>query len=713
LFSSALLFYIRNQIAGGISDEFIPVAEEVPLEAQPVKVFVEDCVKKVATEGIIKLSAHGGYIDPTDAAYGSTFSVGIEPTESEALVILEDTRSMVPYWWYLKSPNDCISGCEFRSQRPALYKRETGERSIEGQIDTYIKQKLPACLEDFQSFREQGFRIDVVGDLEPDFKVAETEALVIVNYPLRATREGRQADISQFYTKVDVNLKQVYELATDIVNSELDNSFLEKHTMNLIAMYSKPVGVERLPPVGYFSFFSYGEYLIWTTTETKQRLESYVLPPGISLLQILGTSNYHRNVMFDLETGKYDRITTGIMDKTIVMLNSTKTYGNLDARLVYLDWWPSYVNINDAEILKPQEVESLVSGTFFSLLGMKQYTFNYDVSFPVLVTVTDAFAFSGSGLKFSFALESNLRRNAPMNSSFARLPRSAAISYFCDINQRNAGPIQVEVEDAFTGEPVPHARVDFLAGDEICFVGFAELDENNRSVLYSNFPVGIGELRVLKEDYMPTTGPFIAVLNASDNVTMKLIPFMFINATVVPIPLSYQGGGKYVLPAGPTTSSMNPKEKAIMTFKRIDDDGVGEYEGYLMYNVSEGPAQLMIVPGKYEVDGNLVLYEPRRVPKESKTFEMMFTDDVVVNFNETVFSQWNEGGAVFNNETGYLVITREQLTGSKMVQFRILRFPPPMTHSREVGSGPDMSQLSEYSLYSNIYRHELEPEWIR
>ncbi|MBU2561760.1 MAG: hypothetical protein KKD17_05675, partial [Nanoarchaeota archaeon] len=45
LFSSALLFYIRGQIVTGIPAEFIPTIEEVPLEAQPIKVFVEDCMK--------------------------------------------------------------------------------------------------------------------------------------------------------------------------------------------------------------------------------------------------------------------------------------------------------------------------------------------------------------------------------------------------------------------------------------------------------------------------------------------------------------------------------------------------------------------------------------------------------------------------------------------------------------------------------------------
>jgi hypothetical protein len=711
LFSSALLFYIRSELAG-VSGEFIPVAEEVPLEAQPIKVFVEDCLEKVATEGIVKMGAHGGYVDPGDASYGSVFSVGIEPTESEALVMVEGSSAMVPYWWFLKSPNDCIENCRFESNRPALYKTQTAEKSIEGQLDTYIKRNLPSCLEDFRAFREQGFQIEYLGEIEPDFKVAEKESLILMKYPLRISREGRAAEISQFYTKLDINLKEIYDLATRMLNSEIELSYIEKHTMNLIAMYSKPVGTDRLPPLGHFSFFDYGQYLIWTTTETRDRLSAYVLPAGVSMFQLVGSSNYHRNVIFDMEKQKYDRIMTGMMDKTMVMLNETNFDSALEARFMYSDWWPFYLNINDAEVLKPTEVESLIAGPMMNLIGIKQYRFYYDISFPVLVMISDPTAFKGKGYKFSFAFEANIRDNSPMNSSFMGLPTAPSASYFCDINQRNSGKIRVEVEDMFTGEPVEHARVDFSAGDELCFLGYAELDETNRSVFEANFPIGMGEIRVRKEGYSALTQPFTTFLDEPGNYTLKLSAFYFINATVKPIPLEYRGQGKYGAPGGAVTASLMPYQKVIMTLKRVDDDGFGEYEAYVVYNVSEGPSEVMIVPGKYEVEGFLMNYQGHKIGKESKIIEMIFSDDVKLEFNESVFNPWSEGGVELNDVSGYVDLPRDKLMNSRGLIFKILRFPKPSTHSRDVGSGPDLGQMSEYGLYSNIYRHELQPEWV-
>ncbi|MBW2964364.1 hypothetical protein KY363_02795 [Candidatus Woesearchaeota archaeon] len=710
LFSSALLFYIRGQIVEGIPSEFIPTLEEVPLEAQPIKVFVEDCLKQVTIDGIKKLGAHGGYIDPTDNKYGSIFSAGLSPTESEALVMPGGKSSMLPYWWYLKSPNTCLGSCEFGTNRPALYKSQGAQTSIEDQLDTYIKNNLETCLEGFSAFTEQGFDIEITGSLEPDFKVAEQDVLVILKYPMTISRAGQTTDVEQFYTKIDVNLKNVYDLATDVVNSELAFNFLEVHALNLIAMYSKPPSNSKLPPMSHFSF-GYGEYYLWTTTETRDKLESYVLPPGMSMLQIIGTTNYQRHVIFDQEKGKYDRVMTGIMDKTQVTLNSSRNYTSLEARLSYLDWWPVYLNINDAEVLKPQDVGPAFAGPLFDLLGMSQYTFLYDLSFPVIVSIADPWAFNGDGFKFNFAMEANVRNNVPMNTSFARLQRAPQASYLCDVNHRNSGLITITVEDIYTGEPVSGARVDFVAGDESCFIGFANLTADNKSVISAKFPIGSGELKIVKnEKYVPLRKQFGTSLNMSGNYTMKMMPLFEINATVIAVPLSYNKGA-YVVPPGIPVASLSPSETAIFTLKRQPTDDFDEYDTYLMYNATGGPQPLVIVPGEYEVRGYLMYDKELVIPQETVTYEVPFTDDETIEMNRSVFTTWNSGGVIFNNVTGYLTVEYADLRDSSLVRFKILRFPLPVTHSREIKSGPDLNQVGEHEKYSNIYKHELLPEW--
>jgi hypothetical protein len=711
LFSTALLFYIRGQIVEGIPEEFVPTVEEVPLEAQPIKIFVEDCLQQITKEGIQLMGAHGGYIDPRDSAYGKFFSAGLYPTESEALMMVEGSSALLPYWWYMSSPNDCLSGCEFDSNRPALYKRTGGEASIEGQLDTYIKRKLPECLGGFAAFREQGFGITELGDMEPDFRVAEREALVLLKYPIEVSREDRRIEIEQFFTKLDVKIKDAYDLASDITDYEISVNFLGEHTLNLISMYSKPVSTKRLPPTGHYTM-SPGDFMIWTTTETRDRLESNVLPPGISMIQVIGTSNYQRNVMFDLETRTYDRIGTGIMDQTLIYPSQNRSFPLLEARMAYLDWWPIYLNINDEEVLKPEEIGPAFTAPLFDLLGMNRYEFLYDVSYPVVVMITDPLAFNDEGFKFNFALEANVRNNQAMNVSFMTLPAPAAASYLCDENQRNSGLITIDLSEMYTDFPIRRAKVDFIAGDEICFVGFTEFTEDGRTVLSANFPVGVGEIKIFKDNYLPIRRQFNALLDEPADYEFNMIPITTINATVVPIPLIYQRGG-YILPPGIPSASLLPKESALMTFNRVDDDEYGDYTSFLMYNATSGPVEMLIAPGTYKVKGYIVLNQEVRIPEEKKTFDIPFKDDKTVTINETVFERWNSGGVEFNEETGYLVIEPSDMQESRQVRFKILRFPLPTTHSSDIGVGPDLEQLGLHAHFTTVYRHELEPDWIR
>lgn len=712
LFSSALLFYIRGQIVEGIPEEFVPTVEEVPLEAQPVKLFVEDCMKQVASEGVRKMGAHSGYVDPSDPSYGSMFRAGISPTESDALRVMEGSDALVPYWWHMSSPNNCMGDCVFQSGRPALYRKDQGERSIEGQLDTYLENNLPGCIDDFRIFREQGFEIEVKGELDPEFRVAETESLVLLDYPITISKEGRTIDVGQFFTKLDVNIKNMYELAGDIADFEVGTHFLESHALDLISMYSSPVGTDRLPPVSHFTF-GVGEYLVWTRTETQERLESYVLPPGISMLQVLGTANDLRHVVFDPETEEYDAISTGMLDKTHVMLNTTRTYPSVEARMAYLDWWPVYLNINDVEILRPREIGPAFTGPLFDMLGMSEYYFLYDLSFPVLVTLSDPFAFNGKGFKFTFAMEANIRDNQAMDTSFLRLPTPAAETYFCDPDHRNSGPVRVEVSEMYTGDPVLGARVDFIAGDEMCFIGFTELDDQGRAVVSADFPVGFGEIRIADDDYLPVREEFSAFLDEGGNYSYRMMPLYTIDAVVKPVPLNYHGGGTYVLPQVVPEASLDPRENALILLRRQDDDGFGGFETALSYNVTGGPSEMIIAPGTYEVQGTLMLYRDIRIPKETKTVSVPFKDDVTVTVNATGFDEWQSGGVVFNNKTGYLDIKRSDIMESRLVRFKVLRFPLPVTHSSELGAGPDLNQIAKHEDYSNIYKHELQPEWIR
>ena len=709
LFSTAVVMYIKNQVAEQLPADFAPAVEEVPLEAQPVKLYVENCLNKIAEDGFRSLGAHVGYIDPPDPTYGEKFGVGPIPTESHALSVFGGKKDIVPYWWFLKSPNNCLQNCEFYSYRPPLTKAEhSGEMSMEEQMQIYIKRNLGRCIQGFQTFKKEGFIIKEKGKPEPEVKFTDKDVAILLNYPIEVSKEGRTTEIKQFFTKSDVNIKGVYELAKQIVDKEVKRKFLEEHSLNLIAMYSKPIGMDRLPPMSYFNLNPAGEYLIWTRTETQQRMESYVLPPGISMLQILYTANQRRNVIFDKEG--VDRVNTGIMDKTSIMVNETPGLENMEVRFAYLDWWPIYLDINKgAEVLKPQSIGPMIIAPLMDLIGMDKYRFLYSYSFPVLVTITDPFAFNGDGFKFTFAMEANVRRNAPMNSTFRDVPPTPKVSLLCDRDQRNAGPTKVILKEKFTGKPVTGARVEFVAGGEACYIGNSEIDENGEASVKDKFPVGIGEIVVKDPDYLPIRVPIFSKMGEEAEHTIELMPIFTVNASVELKALSYQQG-RYVLPEVPITS-MSPKESAVIMLERQDDDEYGDFSSYLMYNITGGPQEMTLVPGTYEVNGYLILKDKIVIPKETKTISIPFKKDKKISVNETVLKNWMEGAVILNNVTGFWTVTENDLLNHNKIKFKMLRWPKPVTHSKEFGPGPALDQVSEHEKTCDIYRQELEPEW--
>jgi hypothetical protein len=434
------------------------------------------------------------------------------------------------------------------------------------------------------------------------------------------------------------------------------------------------------------------------------------------MLQIDQSRNFVRRVMVtkdDKGKYKYDRIGQGLMDKSIVILNSSKNYTNIDAGFSYLDWWPIYLNINDREVLGPRSTQGTDLLSFF---GVNEYRFWYDVSFPVLVTLRDPDAFEGRGYTFMFALEGNIRDNNHTSPTYAMLAKDSGRKQACNLNQRNSGLVTVETKDVMTGSPVP-ARVDFVLGNEACFIGFTTPDADGRTVLSANFPVGWGALRVNNASYLVSEPRYVTRVDQGGEITVNMMPFRYINASVFKKGIIYEPRSKkYVLPGGAPLSPLDPvKEKALITFRRTDNDTISEFTTFLSVTGAKPENLLRIIPGTYEVRGFL-FYEsntsPITVKAEQVTFDGLFGMDTTVNLNETIINPYPKGGLLLNNETGYLKVEKDDLFGSNKIIFYVLSFSPPSTHSESFGSGAGLEQLSQVGLYSNIYRTELEPDWV-
>ncbi|MGV8171423.1 MAG: hypothetical protein ACP5OA_01890, partial [Candidatus Woesearchaeota archaeon] len=116
-----------------VSEKFLPIHE-----------FVQQCVTQIATEAIIKLGQHGGYID-MDNTVLSGMSFDMRPFEQydshAAFVSPSDANSEVAYWFYSDSVSGC-DNCRVGTLAPSLV-------DMERQISQYVSINMDSCLQNF------------------------------------------------------------------------------------------------------------------------------------------------------------------------------------------------------------------------------------------------------------------------------------------------------------------------------------------------------------------------------------------------------------------------------------------------------------------------------------------------------------------------------------------------------------------------------------
>jgi len=417
LLGGGLLIYTQTQTAKQLIPDVYLKGGQVPIEFSGIKEYVDGCIYETSVEGLKLAGQHGGYISMVDPDINTAFFKIIpETTESEAVIFSSGSNLAIPYWWYLQSANDCTGTCRYSTKRPDL---RDSENSVEKQLERYVKKNLKACINDFNDFIEQGFDIKEIGESKVDVVIAERDVVVLVDYPIEASRESK-AEMSKYYSLVPINMERIYNLATEVTNLQKEHRFLENAVINLIASFAS-VDKEKLPPVTDMRF-SYGSTLRWSKADVKEKIKG-ILTSYIGIFQVDGTSNYERNLFGDL-------LKQRVYDAFIVP-SVNEEYSDLSATFSYLDFWPIYFDLNcNGDICEPESANS----PFFSFIGLQRYNFMYDVSYPVLVEVREPDALNGQGFDFRFFLEANLRNNEAMPVDFTPLEGAEIThgSYLCD-----------------------------------------------------------------------------------------------------------------------------------------------------------------------------------------------------------------------------------------------------------------------------------------
>ncbi|MFH1510730.1 MAG: hypothetical protein ABIF10_03485 [Candidatus Woesearchaeota archaeon] len=596
IISAALFIYVRY--SGGISEEEkIPRIKEVPVEFQPINGFIENCLTQVATDALEKIGQRGGYIDPVSHGIATNYHA---PTEADAVSFGTGSDLIIPYWYYLKSENTCSGTCLLKHGRPNLY-RSQGEPSIEGQIDRYVAEKFGSCLANRDELADQGYTVSSTGLARVETNVFARDVGIYIEHPVVVTRGDRTHTLQNFFVRIPVRLKEIYSQATQLTNLESQYKYLESHFSNLIVAYSR-LDPAMLPPMARTDF-DFGPGVMWSEQVVKLRVQE-LLAKDMQLLQVQDSLNWHNyNTGKELGDGLYN---------IGMLITVNQSYPDFEVAYSYLDFWPIYFSLNcPGAICRPESI----SRNIMALFGMQSYKHLYDVSFPVMVTISDPAALNYRGYDFQFMLEANFRDNNPMNRTYVALVSEmpGQESMLCDIDNRNSGNITVTVTDSIADEGLDKAEVVYSCGEESCSIGKTE-----KGTLSARFPVCMGGIAsVLKPGYIGKARWLNTRLAIEDTLSFELAPILEINMTIQKYSLVKTDSWRI----SSVPYELEDGETAVLSLTRMGKLGEEGYSTFKEYKPSDGIVTISLAPGEYKVSLDFLLNKKIIIQPEKKEFK--------------------------------------------------------------------------------------------
>jgi hypothetical protein len=713
LISIGIFIYLYQSAAiTPLEDIVVPSVAKAPSEVRPIYDFVSVCVESVGKDALKKVGDYGGYIDSSKFLYNPFI-----PTDGDAVQFSPDSDLIIPYWWYLQSPNDCTGECVFASLRPEL-QRQRGQVSIEGQIDEYVNKNLKICLAGLKIFEEQGFDVQEIGEIETETTIAKDAVYILVKYPLRINRADKSFTINEYLAELDVNFGRIYELASELASLEAENSMLERFTIEMISHFSA-LDKDMLPPPKDFDV-KFGQGVIWYKSRTAERLQE-ILTSYVPLFQIGNTKMYTPIIApektVDGEPVRDKELYENLYNRGMIV-PLEKDYGDLTANFVYLPWWNPYLDLNcDGEVCMPQSVSTML---LYLQIGLHKYDFAYDVSYPVLVEIKDPFAFNSEGYSFKFFLETNLRNNLPMPAEFKpeRNYLVSANTMLCDATQRTSGNVTIFVKDKKTNQGIDNAVVGYTCGRESCTLG-----NTAGGTLITTLPRCIGGLlSANKQEYQSKFEPLDVVNNQSMNVEVALEPYRYMNFAVKKYLLS-KGAAAWSLDTDKNVNQAQDEDTIILLRRaagRFDSQfsAFGEVCG--MPGAKSAAAcgsppednseDVALIPGLYSVKIYSAKYaQPEiEIPRDLRSAGSGLTrQEFYLPEEPIVFDQANPFPAGFAEFEWN--ITAEQLDSGDTIEFYYISVAlDKVPKSRR--KIEDLSEMGKALAYSRLHKSLLEPK---
>ncbi len=452
LFAAFLVGYLQNEsFRQKIESELFGTAV-VPEQAKGVVSYVNNCVERIARDGIELLGFQGGYIEiPATISF------------NPRAYLQADLYHKVPYWVYGRG-NVVV---------PKI-------QEMEDQLERYVDRRFNyEC--GFNEFSDYDFSSK---EIKSDIFILNEEVSVKLKSKIDVGIKENVFSISDYIgVDVPIDLKTLYDMAVDVVNrelrrSEIGNAPFEAATMDLIAAYAKDKNsVLSIPPIAGFNYECNPD--TWTLSEIRGNIATYL---GVisRLFRVEGTNN-------DIRGEFYDSLVIGDV--------FSKEHENVNVHFNYNPGWMFFLDVypRDGNVLKPGTLK--LGLPFIPLFCFTNYNFRYTLQYPLMVNLEK------DNFVFRFPIELNIIDNfgGRLIDGDVVDAENEGGGLFCDDNQRLSEIVAVESVDALTSRALDGVDVVYVCGVNNCVIGKTKV-ENGRAVLEERFPLCSGGEVVLSKD---------------------------------------------------------------------------------------------------------------------------------------------------------------------------------------------------------------------
>ena len=471
-----------------------PSPRAVPSNVQPVNDFVIGCIDQVGKDALTILGAQGGYIKLPSV---------IERNPNAH--VRQDPQGLVktPFWYY-----------EGEDRTPSL-------EFMEREVASYIKENLPACIDNFQAFEKQA-SVREKGALVPVVTIAEKQVIMTLRWPIEVNKGGQVVPFVEFTQAFPVRLKEMWELASLTIKKENELGWFENLTVDLMSANT------NIPLSGME--FSCGAKK-WRINDIKESLKEtlqYNLPavrihntrfpsPIASQRAYDSLKSDAQDIRAALEQGKEPDWPSDVPEDVFEVNRMTFDVGaqrsDLKAAFVYQNHWPLLVNAQPSVggTLSTSQVKG--SQKHLRFFCINQWHFAYDIIYPVEMLIRDDNAWNGEGYIFQFAFPVIIEDNAESRLFFGvrRFVAPETGEEFCSMFSDLQTDIKVLgfPQGSALAEELEGANITYRCLNQECRLGQTSSDGSGAIHLSTYLPEGCGNPTIIaeKEGYLTAQAP--------------------------------------------------------------------------------------------------------------------------------------------------------------------------------------------------------------